>query len=151
MYRAATYVALRDGWIESSDAEKAQKLDSYDMRFIKNPDTGYDSIRVDGELLESKIRSTELGLSMTPIVTCRPLRTILEKKQRAFLDHHNLVADGRDMGTVVFPDAHRKFFLTCDIDTRTERRYRQLLDAGKHPNKELIRQEIQQRDRVDYL
>jgi CMP/dCMP kinase len=55
------------------------------------------------------------------------------------------------MGTIVFPDARWKFFLTCDTAVRTERRYRQLFDAGKHPNKELIATEIQQRDRVDYL
>jgi CMP/dCMP kinase len=66
---------------------------------------------------------------MKPIVTCRPLRKVLEQMQRQFADVHPLVADGRDMGTVVFPDAQWKFFLTCDLAIRTERRYRQLMDA----------------------
>jgi CMP/dCMP kinase len=64
---------------------------------------------------------------MKPIVTCRPLRGILEQKQRLFALEYNLVADGRDMGTIVFPDAEWKFFLTCDLEARTERRYLQLL------------------------
>jgi cytidylate kinase len=84
MYRAATLVALRDGWIESSDEEKALHLLRYHMEFIKNPATGYAEMWVDGENVESAIRATELGLSMTPIVTCRPLRKVLETKQRAF-------------------------------------------------------------------
>jgi cytidylate kinase len=65
MYRAATLVALRDGWIEAGDDEKASYLLRYHMEFIKNPITGYDEMWIDGKNVESAIRDTSLGLSMT--------------------------------------------------------------------------------------
>jgi cytidylate kinase len=151
MYRAATYVALRDGWIWCRWSRKSNSFTTYSLSFIKHPEHGRAEMYVDGLNIESAIRDTSLGLSMKAIVTCRPLRQVLEQMQRSFALDTDLVADGRDMGTVVFPDAQWKFFLICDLDTRVARRYDQLLAMWKFPDRDLIRKEIQLRDDTDYL
>lgn len=151
MYRAATYLALRDGWIEADDEEKGIKIQQYTMEFYKNPETNHDDMRVDGENIESYIRTTEIGFRIKDVMAGKPLRRELCKKQRIFADVWPLVAEWRDMGTVVFPDAQRKFFLVCDIAARVERRYQQLLQWWKNPDRTLIRQEILFRDEADYL
>jgi cytidylate kinase len=106
---------------------------------------------INGVDKEDAIRSTALALVMRPVVVCRPLREKMVILQRAMGKMNDIVADGRDMGTVVFPNADYKFFLTCDLETRVVRRMRQLTIQGLEVDEDAIRREIILRDETDYL
>jgi cytidylate kinase len=126
MYRAAARYARECDLLEASDDRLAEMLDDFHMEFVRNPDTQHSDMWIDGVNREMDIRSTELALAMRPVVVCRPLRARLVELQQDFGRMGDIVADGRDMGTVVFPYAEYKYFLTCDLDVRLRRRIQQL-------------------------
>lgn len=126
MYRAAAWYAREYDLLDAPDERLAAVLDEFQMQFVRNEDTHHDDMWIDGVNRESEIRSTDLALVMRPVVVCRPLRERLVTLQQEFGRVSNIVADGRDVGTVVFPDAEYKYFLTCDLDVRLQRRVKQL-------------------------
>lgn len=126
MYRAAAWYAREYDLLDASDERLAQILDEFEMQFVRNPDTEHDDMWIDGVNREADIRSTDLALVMRPVVVCRPLRVRMVELQQEMGNMGDIVGDGRDMGTVVFPDAEYKYFLTCDLDVRLQRRVRQL-------------------------
>jgi cytidylate kinase len=106
-------------------------------------------VLLNGEDIAREIGSETCGNLASRIAAFGPVRQGLLDKQRAFRRHPGLVADGRDMGTVVFPDAGGKVFLTASVAVRAQRRYKQLKDKGLDVNLDGLTREIEERDRRD--
>jgi cytidylate kinase len=132
------------------DNERAlEVLGEYlDVQFIANPDKS-PKIILESEDITNNIRTEAVG-NMASIVAALPaVRASLLSRQRAFREAPGLVTDGRDMGTVVFPDAEHKFFLTAGPETRAERRYKQLKEQGLDVNLGGLLEELRLRDKRD--
>jgi cytidylate kinase len=97
----------------------------------------------------NKIREESIGIRASEVAKIPAVRTALLERQRAFRLPPGLVADGRDMGTVVFPDAVLKVFLTASTATRAQRRYKQLIDKGNHANLAALSRDLEERDQRD--
>ena len=95
------------------------------------------------------MREEAIGLRASEVAKIPAVRTALLERQRAFRRPPGLVADGRDMGTVVFPDAVLKVFLTGSVAVRAQRRYKQLIDKGKHANLAALSRDLEERDQRD--
>jgi len=107
-------------------------------------------IYLDEQDVSRDIRSEEIGKIASQIAQFNEVRERLLTKQRDFAKHPGLVADGRDMGTVIFPAADLKIFLTASSEERANRRYRQLINMGKNPNLQQILADIIARDEQDF-
>ena len=107
------------------------------------------TVKLDDKDITSRLATEETGNAASQIATLPDVRGSLMEKQRDFQKLPGLVADGRDMGTVVFPKAQYKVFLTADAATRAKRRYKQLIEKGICANLQLITHEIEERDRRD--
>ncbi len=107
------------------------------------------SITLNGKEISDLVRLEESGAKASVVAAIPALRTTLMARQHAFRRPPGLVADGRDMGTVVFPDAPLKFFLTASAEVRAERRYKQLINKGVDVNLRALLLDIQARDERD--
>ena len=107
------------------------------------------SITLNGKEISELVRLEDSGAKASVVAAIPELRTTLMQRQHAFRIPPGLVADGRDMGTVVFPDALLKFFLTASAEVRAERRYKQLINKGVDVNLRALLQDIQARDERD--
>lgn len=149
LYRLTALAAKRQG-ISFNDEEglvaAALKLD---VAF--EPTAPGEPVRVllAGEDVTGDLRTESCGDDASKIAVIQPVRDALLQRQRDFQKMPGLVADGRDMGTVVFPDAPVKIFLTASAQERAERRYRQLKDAGVGVNIDALLEEIRARDERD--
>jgi cytidylate kinase len=108
-----------------------------------------DRIYLEKQDVTSKVREESIGLRASEVAKIPAVRTALLERQRAFRRPPGLVADGRDMGTVVFPDAVLKVFLTASTATRAQRRYKQLIDKGNHANLAALSRDLEERDQRD--
>jgi cytidylate kinase len=106
-------------------------------------------IILSGQDVTDKIREESVGNRASEIAPIPAVRAALLKRQRGFRKRPGLVADGRDMGTVVFPDAVLKVFLTASMQTRAQRRYKQLIDKGNHANLAALSRDLEERDKRD--
>ncbi len=107
------------------------------------------TVKLDGKDITSQLGLESTGNTASVVAALPEVRKVLLKKQKDFRKPPGLVADGRDMGTVVFPDAQNKVFLTASAEERATRRYKQLKEKGIDANLSLITQEIEARDRRD--
>ncbi len=144
LYRVLALAARRRG-IDLADepalAELARRLD---VRF-----PAPDSVVLDGAEVGRDIRTEAAGNDASRVAALPAVRAALLDRQRAFRQPPGLVADGRDMGTVVFPDAEVKIFLTASPEARAERRYKQLIEKGLDANLAQLVEDIRQRDARD--
>ena len=108
-------------------------------------------ILMDGIRITPKLRSEEAGVFASNIAAVPAVRAALVKRQRAFRKLPGLVADGRDMGTVIFPDAKLKIFLTANVKARADRRHKQLKEKGENVNLSRLFKDIEKRDKRDKL
>jgi len=106
-------------------------------------------ILLDGKRITTRLRSEEAGVFASKIATVPAVRAALVQRQRAFRKLPGLVADGRDMGTVIFPDAKLKIFLTASARARADRRYKQLKEKGESVNLTRLFRDIKKRDERD--
>jgi cytidylate kinase len=106
-------------------------------------------IILSGQDVTEEIRSEAIGVRASEVAKLPAVRQALLQRQRAFRKAPGLVADGRDMGTVVFPDAVLKVFLTASIPVRAQRRYKQLIDKGNHANLAALSRDLEERDQRD--
>lgn len=104
---------------------------------------------LNGEKVSDHIRSEQMGKGASEVAVHPEVRSALLDAQKQFRQAPGLVADGRDMGSVVFPDAPFKVFLTAAVETRAQRRYTQLIQRGESANYDVILQDLQQRDLRD--
>ncbi|NOY16891.1 MAG: (d)CMP kinase [Gammaproteobacteria bacterium] len=130
IYRALAYAAKQAGLKLNKDKEKIVSL-ALALKLVFKPtaDGGAD-VLLAGTDISSSIRTEECGAMASKLAADGDIRAALLQRQRGFRQPPGLVADGRDMGTVVFPDATHKFFLTASAQIRAERRYKQLKDKG---------------------
>lgn len=147
MYRAVTYLALKNKIL--SDPDKISALAhkcSMKLEFIKCETKVY----VDGENLTNEIRSPEVNSHVSDISKIAGVREAMVKKQREMaLVNEGVVMEGRDIGTVVFPDADVKIFLTAAIDERSVRRAKEFSEQGKAISIEAVKENLVQRDKID--
>ena len=148
LYRLVALAGLKRG-AKSDDIEShAQIAGSMDVRFDVAEDGG-ELVTLAGEEVTPQIRSEEAGQGASRVAAWPPVRSALLDRQRAFAQAPGLVADGRDMGTVVFPEADLKIFLTASPDERALRRYKQLKDKGSDVSLPALSREITERDLRD--
>ena len=141
LYRLIALLSLREGTVE----EKAL------ARMAEEMDVVFDDgeIVLADEAVTEKIRSEPVGNRASEVAKVPALRQALLKRQRAFRRPPGLVADGRDMATVVFPDADLKVFLTATPEIRAERRYKQLIEKGIDANLRALSRDLRDRDERD--
>ena len=135
-------IALDD---ESAVADIARQLD---VKFGAN-EAGEEQVWLAGEEVSARIRTEQAGEGASKVAALPAVRLALLDRQRSFATPAGLVADGRDMGTVIFPDAQLKIFLTASPAERAQRRYKQLKDKGLDANLAALSLEIAERDRRD--
>ena len=143
LYRLTALSATRGGIDLSDEQAVAQVAECLPARFSNG------DIFLDGEEVGSIIRAEEVGNNASKIAPFPGVRQALYALQLGFRKAPGLVADGRDMGTVIFPDAKLKVFLTASVEARAERRYKQLIDKGISANMEDLLGDLQARDDRD--
>ena len=148
LYRLVGLAVLKMD-LDTKDEKKLAALSSeFDMRF-EPVDSGATRISLNGEDVSEKIRAEAVGNVASQIAAIGPLREALRERQRAFRQLPGLIADGRDMGTIIFPDAVLKIFLTASVEERAQRRYKQLKTKGESVNLPRLFREIEERDNRD--
>ena len=152
MYRAVTLYALDHGAIRSGmvDVEAvAALLKDIEITFRFNPERGASDIYVNGDLAEGRIRTIEVSNCVSRVSSIREVREKLVAMQQRMGRDRGVVMDGRDIGTVVFPDAEMKIFMTADPKVRAERRYVELRAKGDEVSMEEVLENVVSRDRAD--
>lgn len=152
MYRVATLVALRKGLINNGkpDVEKiVAAVKDIEITFQWDEKTGRNTTFLNGENVEEEIRRLEVSQNVSPISTIAGVRHELVKQQRENGREKGIVMDGRDIGTVVFPDAELKIFMTASPEIRAQRRYDELAAKGEKVNFQEILQNVEGRDKID--
>lgn len=147
MYRAFALAAMRRS-IEARDSEGvAQLLVQLDLTIdIRD---GEQRVLLDGEDVSDEIRRPEVAREVGAFADVTPVRLALIERQRSLGSRGGVVADGRDAGSVVFPDADLKVRMTADLDERARRRYRELIEKGVSTSLEQVAADIRRRDRED--
>ena len=153
MYRAVTLFAMRSGMIAPNgdvnrDALKA-KMDALHVEFKLNPQTGKAETYLNGENVEHEIRGMEVSAHVSAIAAIDFVRTALVAQQQRMGHDKGIVMDGRDIGTVVFPDAELKVFVTASAEVRAQRRFDELVGKGMKANYDEILHNVQERDYID--
>ncbi len=151
MYRAVTYWAIKNNFVQNKNINvEALKssLKNIEITFQKD-DTGKQSTFLNGENIEKQIRSLEVSNSVSYISELDFVRKKLVALQQAMGKNKRIVMDGRDIGTVVFPNAELKIFMTADVDVRAQRRYKELIEKGESVQFEEVKANIEQRDKID--
>ncbi len=143
LYRLTAYRSLKAG-VALDDAEKVA-LQALDM----HPTFKDGEIYLDGEVVTNAIRQEEVGIAASKVAALPEVRTALESVQKRSAQAPGLVADGRDMGSVIFPNAQLKVFLTASAEARAQRRYNQLKQKGISANIETLAHDLRERDRRD--
>ena len=152
MYRAVTLFALEQGAIRSGivhEDEVAALLDRIAITFRFNPERGASDIYVNGDLAEGKIRTIEVSNCVSRVSAIPEVRAKLVAMQQEMGRRKGVVVDGRDIGTVVFPDAEMKLFMTADPKVRARRRYDELRAKGDEVTLEEIERNVVERDKAD--
>lgn len=152
MYRAVTLYALDHGAIRSGIADEEQivaLLPEIDITFRFNPQRGASDIYVNGTLVEGRIRTIEVSNLVSAVSSIGEVRRKLVAMQQHMGERRGVVMDGRDIGTVVFPDAELKIYMTADPRVRAERRYAELTAKGDKVSFDEVLENVISRDKAD--
>ncbi len=149
LYRLLAFAARNHG-VDLTNEEAMKVLAAHlDVQFVALADGQGQRIILEGEEVTDAIRNEQVGAGASQVAALPAVREALLQRQRAFLEMPGLVADGRDMGTVVFPEAPLKVFLTASAEERARRRYLQLKAKGDDVNLASLLDEIRARDERD--
>ena len=148
LYRLVGLAARRRGVSLDDPQQLAEVAAGLNVWFASAAD-GSERIELDGQDVTREIRSEESGADASRVAALQPVRDALFERQRAFREAPGLVADGRDIGTHVFPDATLKVFLTASAEERARRRHKQLKDKGIDVSLAALSRDIEDRDRRD--
>ncbi|MDQ6621696.1 MAG: (d)CMP kinase [Pseudomonadota bacterium] len=143
LYRLVAYKALSTG----ADPDREEPVTA--LAAVLGASFGQGRVALDGVDVTEAIRSENVSAAASRVAVHRRVRAALLERQRAFRQPPGLVADGRDMGTVVFPDAALKVFVTATAAERAHRRYKQLIEKGNQVTLDSLLRDIQERDRRD--
>lgn len=153
MYRAVTLFAMRNGVFDADDnideARLKALLPDVKLTFKQNSETKLPEVCLNGECVERDIRTLEVSQHVSPIAALPFVRKKLVEQQQAMGKEKGIVMDGRDIGTVVFPDAELKIFVTASAEIRAQRRFKELEAKGMPANFDEILQNVEQRDYID--
>lgn len=153
MYRAVTLYALRHNLFNADGSVKAEELEqqmpAIHVGFKLNAESGRPDTFLNGENVEREIRTLEVSQHVSPVAALPFVRKALVAQQQAMGKEKGIVMDGRDIGTVVFPQAELKIFVTASAEVRAERRYKELLGKGMDANYDDILKNVQERDYID--
>ncbi|WP_179352255.1 (d)CMP kinase [Winogradskyella vidalii] len=152
MYRAVTYFALENNLIGDDFFKEdalVNKLEEISINFKFNKDAGFAEVYLNGENIEAAIRTLRVSKFVSPVATLSAVRRKLVEQQQLMGKDKGIVMDGRDIGTVVFPDAELKIFMTASAETRAKRRYKELLDRGHKLSYDDVLENVTTRDHID--
>lgn len=143
MYRAITFELLKNN-VKPTDIKRITEL-------TKNANMVFEGEEfiLNGKNITKEIRSLDVTNKVSSVSAIKEIRKILVDKQREFAAKNSVVMDGRDIGTVVFPNANFKFYLVCDLKTRAARRRQDFMDHGMKLPIEKIMEELNKRDKID--
>lgn len=145
MYRMVTLYFQRQGVDIEDEAAVKNALDKLTVDFVP----GSNNALLNGEDVEAEIRGLAVSSFVSPVAAIPAVRRAMVAQQRRMGKDGRVVMDGRDIGTVVFPDAELKLFVTAELDTRTDRRLAELEAAGKTPTRQEVADNLLERDRID--
>ncbi|MCZ8144620.1 (d)CMP kinase [Flavobacterium sp.] len=152
MYRAVTLYAMQHGFVSPNhlDAEGVTaNLDKITLHFVFNSELGYGEMYLNGVNVEREIRTLEVSSLVSKVAEISSVRAKLVEQQQAMGKEKGVVMDGRDIGTVVFPDAALKIYMTASPATRAQRRFAELQAKGDSVTYEEVLQNVNQRDYID--
>ena len=152
MYRAVTYFALENKLIGEGFFKKealVNRLEEIRIIFKFNDELGFAEVYLNGKNIEASIRTLEVSRYVSPVATLSEVRKKLVEQQQLMGKDKGIVMDGRDIGTVVFPKAELKIFMTASSETRAKRRYNELLDRGHNLSYEDVLENVTTRDHID--
>ena len=153
MYRSVTLYALRNGLFNEDGSIKTDELEQQmpqiHISFQLNPETGRPDTYLNGECVEQTIRSLEVSNHVSPIAALPFVRTAMVAQQQEMGQDGGIVMDGRDIGTVVFPQAELKIFVTASAEVRAQRRFDELKEKGMPADYNDILKNVQERDYID--
>lgn len=153
MYRSVTLYAMRNGLFNTDGSintgELEQKMGEINISFRLNSETGRPDTYLNGELVEKDIRTMEVSARVSPIAALPFVRKALVARQQAMGKEKGIIMDGRDIGTVVFPDAELKIFVTASAEVRAQRRYDELKAKGMPADFDDILKNVKERDYID--
>lgn len=159
MYRTVTLYALRNGLFQPA-ADDAETIDEaaleadiaagkVQVSFRLNEDTGLPEPCLNGEVVEQYIRGIEVSSRVSPIAALPFVRSAMTAQQQQMGTEGGIVMDGRDIGTVVFPHAELKVFVTASAEVRADRRYKELIEKGQPASYDDILKNVVERDYID--
>lgn len=148
MYRAVTLYAMRHG-IADDPAAVVAALPQMRIEFRFNPESGRSDVYLNGENVEAEIRRIDVSNRVSAVSGIPEVREKLVAMQQEMGQAKGVVMDGRDIGTVVFPEAELKIFMTADPKVRAERRYKEQVAKGEPVSMEEVERNIRDRDRQD--
>ena len=153
MYRAVTLASMEAGLFDSTEAPPVEEiealLDHIELNLKHNPELQRTEIWLNGRMVEDLIRSMELSGHVSYIAAISAVRRKMVEYQRMLGELKGVVMDGRDIGTVVFPEAEVKIFLTASLGVRAERRYKELIEKGMKAELEEVSANLAKRDHID--
>ena len=152
MYRAVTLFCFRKGFITKESVNQnaiINHLNQIEIHFERNKDTSKLEIYLNNEVVEREIRSLEISSLVSKVASIKEVRQKLVVEQKKMGEKGGVVMDGRDIGSVVFPHAELKLFVTASPEVRTDRRFKELLPTEPNITREEIRQNLEERDYLD--
>ena len=152
MYRAVTLFAMQNGCITADFFDKQTLINSLlfiNLQFNYNPDLGFAEMYLNEANVETEIRTIEVSNFVSKVAEVSEVRAKLVQQQQKMGKRKGIVMDGRDIGTVVFPDAELKIFMTASPETRAQRRFDELQAKGQDVSFEEVYKNVQERDYID--
>ena len=152
MYRAVTLYALKEGFFDATGENVAaliENLPRIQLKFVRDAELGTCDMYLNGKNVEKDIRTLTIARKVSQVAAIPEVREKLVHLQQEMGVEKGIVMDGRDIGTVVFPDAELKIFMTASPETRATRRYKELLDRGDEVTYEEVLKNIEKRDLID--
>lgn len=152
MYRAIAFFAMENGYINSESLDKEiliNSLSSIKLHFEFNPNLGFGEMFLNGTNVEKEIRTLTVSGFVSRIAEISEVRAKLVEQQQKMGAEKGIVMDGRDIGTVVFPNAELKIFMTASAQTRAQRRFDELQGKGDPVTYEEVLKNVQERDHID--
>ena len=152
MYRAVAYFAMQHHLVSETHLDKAgliAELPNINLRFQFNTTLGFAEMYLNNENIEKQIRTIEVSRMVSKVAEVSELRAKLVEQQQVMGKDKGIVMDGRDIGTVVFPEAELKLFMNASSKTRAQRRFDELSEKGQHVTFEEVLQNVEERDYID--
>lgn len=152
MYRAVAYFAMQHGYISKNFFDKdllIQALNSIKLQFKYNQNLAFAEMFLNDENVEQQIRTIEVSSFVSRVAEISEVRAMLVQQQQEMGTESGIVMDGRDIGTVVFPEAELKIFMTASASTRAQRRYEELVSKNPDITFDEVLQNVEERDYID--